>query len=93
VVHVCEQILKNHIVPGEVLNTSQLQAQAAPLPTLTGQSLQARPRRSGSVIVMMHRTQLTYIADPTLWLGGRMSPICGLTTQVTWSSAYSLTPQ
>jgi hypothetical protein len=36
------QILKNHIVPGEVLNTSELESQAAPLPTLTGQSLQVR---------------------------------------------------
>lgn len=49
----CAQILKNHIVPGEVLNTSQLQAQAAPLPTLTGQSLQARPCHQHTAMLML----------------------------------------
>ena len=51
--HIREQILKNHVVPGEVLNTSQLQAEAAPLPTLTGQSLQARRHPSSTAMLML----------------------------------------
>ena len=59
-----EQILKNHIVPGEVLNTSQLQSQAAPLPTLTGQSLQARPRRQS---VLQHARKHRRPVPLTAW--------------------------
>ena len=32
-------------------------------------------------------------ADPTLWLGGAMSPADRLTTRVTWSTAFSLKHQ
>ena len=47
------QILKNHIVPGEVLNTSELQSQAAPLPTLTGQDLQVHCCHSLQTVVRL----------------------------------------
>ena len=61
------QILKNHIVPGEVLDTSQLQSQAAPLPTLTGQSLQARLRpHSVYQHACKHRRPVTDHMIPTV---------------------------